>query len=492
MTILTDLTELTAPARGDLLYMVNAPGSTPVDRKVTVQSLLGGTFLVAASNAPDAIKRRADWVCDGVNDEVEIQSAIDALPAIGGKIEFSAGTFTLDSVNELDHPGASFLEYAAVVISESHGPVDLAGGVGTTFKWAAGQPKWSTMFLVRSIVAPRVASTVIRGIEFDGNSGNQDQIWEAFGLITISNLSEIVGNESVMIQDCFFHDWARAGGAIYVGAYCEKIHILDNKFHYESAMCIRTHAPLFDIRGNLFLGVYDDSLSCAVSCYTADLNQTRTEQSIISGNRFRNGTVGVRIEGGQDIIIANNTFRDLSNGGYAVDIRGYIDAAWQSEADRNIIHDNVVYNCSRGIRVQAASTAGCRLNHIHDNTIIEGATRDLVTGIYEAGASNLNNTIESNTIVGATTPIDASGPGVVVRGNHGHVTESHGAAAAVADGGTIAHGCAATPASVQVSGSVAGEIVTVTSVDATNITVAVKTAAGEAGTAQTVYWRAWV
>jgi hypothetical protein len=45
---------------------------------------------------------------------------------------------------------------------------------------------------------------------------------------------------------------------------------------------------------------------------------------------------------------------------------------------------------------------------------------------------------------------------------------------------------------VTVSGSVAGEIVPVTSIDATNITVAIKKPDGSAGTAQTVYWRAEV
>ena len=64
--------------------------------------------------------------------------------------------------------------------------------------------------------------------------------------------------------------------------------------------------------------------------------------------------------------------------------------------------------------------------------------------------------------------------------------------ATVADGGTIAHGCTATPTVAVVSGSVAGEIVTVTSIGATNITVAIKDNDGSGGTTQTIYWRAYV
>lgn len=60
--------------------------------------------------------------------------------------------------------------------------------------------------------------------------------------------------------------------------------------------------------------------------------------------------------------------------------------------------------------------------------------------------------------------------------------------ATVGDGGTIAHGLPVTPTVITVSGAVAGEIVTATA-DATNITVAIKTHTGAAGTSQAVSWR---
>lgn len=67
-----------------------------------------------------------------------------------------------------------------------------------------------------------------------------------------------------------------------------------------------------------------------------------------------------------------------------------------------------------------------------------------------------------------------------------------GTAASIADGGTIAHGCGSTPTVVSVIGSVANEIVAVTTLDGTNITVAIKKRAdGTAGTTQTIYWSAF-
>lgn len=58
----------------------------------------GQTFylLVAASNAPAAVKAKADYVCDGTADNVEIQAAIDAAKAQGGGVvQLSAGAFSL-------------------------------------------------------------------------------------------------------------------------------------------------------------------------------------------------------------------------------------------------------------------------------------------------------------------------------------------------------------------------------------------------------------
>lgn len=60
--------------------------------------LAAATFyqLVAASNAPASVQSRAQYVCDGTADDVQIQAAIDAAKANGGGIvQLSGGTFHL-------------------------------------------------------------------------------------------------------------------------------------------------------------------------------------------------------------------------------------------------------------------------------------------------------------------------------------------------------------------------------------------------------------
>ncbi|MBU0572194.1 hypothetical protein KKH23_03295 [Patescibacteria group bacterium] len=53
----------------------------------------GAAFVVTASDASTLAKQQADYVCDGTADEVEIQAAIDALPAGGGTICLLGGNF---------------------------------------------------------------------------------------------------------------------------------------------------------------------------------------------------------------------------------------------------------------------------------------------------------------------------------------------------------------------------------------------------------------
>ncbi|WP_243670103.1 hypothetical protein [Methanoculleus chikugoensis] len=52
------------------------------------------TIIVAASDSSAASKAGADYICDGIDDQYEIQAAIDALPpARGGTVQLTEGTF---------------------------------------------------------------------------------------------------------------------------------------------------------------------------------------------------------------------------------------------------------------------------------------------------------------------------------------------------------------------------------------------------------------
>ncbi|WP_214020432.1 CARDB domain-containing protein [Methanoculleus sp.] len=54
--------------------------------------------IVAASDSSAADKASADYICDGVNDHVEIQAALNALPSSGGVVLLTSGTYNCAGV----------------------------------------------------------------------------------------------------------------------------------------------------------------------------------------------------------------------------------------------------------------------------------------------------------------------------------------------------------------------------------------------------------
>jgi parallel beta-helix repeat protein len=53
------------------------------------------TLYVAASDALDRSRAQADFLCHGIADQVEINQALNALPAVGGRVVLSEGQFIL-------------------------------------------------------------------------------------------------------------------------------------------------------------------------------------------------------------------------------------------------------------------------------------------------------------------------------------------------------------------------------------------------------------
>ncbi len=99
---LSELIELsTIPASGDEVYIRDvSEAAANESRRITVANLLGGvartaTLVVAANDSSDKSKAGADYVCGVTDDDVQIQAALDALPATGGKVMLLEGTFNV-------------------------------------------------------------------------------------------------------------------------------------------------------------------------------------------------------------------------------------------------------------------------------------------------------------------------------------------------------------------------------------------------------------
>ena len=96
---------ITDYAKTDLVHLKIDPyGGEPSSQATPVSNFFGKartTITVAASNTTNATGR-ADYECDGTADDVQIQEAIDALPAAGGRVLLLEGTYQISATIELD------------------------------------------------------------------------------------------------------------------------------------------------------------------------------------------------------------------------------------------------------------------------------------------------------------------------------------------------------------------------------------------------------
>ena len=106
---------------------------------------------IASSEASTRVKSRADYVCDGTDDHVDIQAAIDSLPeqsgeqfsVSGGTVELSAGSFHLggsidcqDKIVNLVGAGMSSTE---LTLQDGVDDDVLVVGTGTQQGWPSGR-----------------------------------------------------------------------------------------------------------------------------------------------------------------------------------------------------------------------------------------------------------------------------------------------------------------------------------------------------------------
>ncbi len=66
--------------------------------------------IVAASDSNAAEKAKASYICDGVNDHVQIQQALNTLPGSGGTVRLAGGTYNL--AGNIEPPARAVLEGA--------------------------------------------------------------------------------------------------------------------------------------------------------------------------------------------------------------------------------------------------------------------------------------------------------------------------------------------------------------------------------------------
>jgi parallel beta-helix repeat protein len=388
------------------------------------------TIVVAASDSSEKSKAQADYVCDGTADDVEIQSAINALPATGGKIQLTEGTFVLnaDATFYLNDSKCAFL------IQKNN--VEFAGTKGTILKFADGinvSDGAENVYLSMMVLDGENIS--VHDIRFNGNAAN----------ITAWMISGI---------------WMGSGTGSYIGMY---IDISGNYFEeFDFAMWSDGGSSLFNIHDNMI---------CPITNGRGIALHNSPSKSIVANNIIANATYinqGIFLDSVDGVIVTGNYIQGASVNGIEI----------YDSVNYCIISNNVIQNgTGRAITMHDKGSEESSINfNVIQGNIFSNITQGIATTAYVRNTSIINNTFYN-----CTTPMNNMGSNTLIKNNIGYITENTGTATITAPATTVdvTHGLAAAPTRVLLSPTTAtaGKQYYVSAKDATTFTITIDSAA---------------
>ena len=360
-----------------------------VTRNLIAETGRTATIVVAASNSLPRSKAQADFVADGVDDNLTIQAAIDALPPGGGKVLLMEGTF------HMAHSGRS--PHASVILDR---PNTTLSGVGTgtvlRLKNAAGTTG-GRMILLLEAASP----SIVRDLKVDGNRANNPDLiyppgyvaatmWNNTGSIfermKILNMPGhglgITAGEGNKIINNQILNHAADGIAVdgtttteATGNIISTNLIMDKPGGLSrDGIDIGSYAP-----GNVVIG--NTSIGDNIGIHVGSPGNT------IQGNTIINAVnLGILLNPSASLsTVTGNIFR--GSGGIAIDVH----------SNQNLFSGNVLYENSRTSSAVVFLIRGC-FNLIQGNQIRGGGVHIPPYGVkFIPGATN--NTIRDNDIV---------------------------------------------------------------------------------------------
>lgn len=288
------------------------------------------TLTVAANDSSAEVKARADYVCDGVADEIEINQALTDLPVSEGEVRLMEGTFNI---------AAPITPPASAKLS----------GLG-----------WSTIINgtavvgVTNAIVPAGANVTISDLQIQfaagaGDAGSRPNgIFNDADYLWVENVW-ITGDVSVADDTS---DLRQNGICIDGGSFC-KISNCRCETSDRNGICINGAAGLYNTiegcscEGNTQAGilVIGGAINNVIDGCIARNNTTQgieisaSDENIISNCQCHtNGNIGIFIYRSSYCVVDGNLVSDNTHDGIAVLGDGTADA------DYNIVNNNVCYN----------------------------------------------------------------------------------------------------------------------------------------------------
>lgn len=202
------------------------------------------TYVVAASDAPATVKAQADYVCDGMADDVQIEAALNVDTTTDVYIRLVGSLFTIAS--ELTITGS---QYRTITIEGEAPSLDYRYYLGTTLKLADNAN--CNMFANADDVSFR--SLFLRNLSLDGNNANNTSgngiyannhlligDWGNIGLfcVTIQNFKEsginVPAGETTGLTASGINVGFNGGYGAYI-AYGQMVLISGNNWFHDNA-----------------------------------------------------------------------------------------------------------------------------------------------------------------------------------------------------------------------------------------------------------------
>ena len=356
------------------LSPLNGSGTVTINGTLAAKTSGGATIVVAAVDSSAKGKLQADYVGDGTDDDVTIETAIAALPATGGTVVLLDGTYSIGD-------GAG----DGIDITKSN--VTITGAGRSTVLQRQGDTASNDGVITVGNGSTAYSGVVISNLFIDGQETLYSGIQNVGILFTTDITQSTITNTWIDRNDGY--------GIYFLGSASDTANnnITGNVITNNDAVGIQisdsSHNRITNnhIEGN----AGDGGVSIASS----------SNYNIIEGNNISsNSNYGILVASGTYNSVLSNTFNSSSNitifllsdnntiNGNTIISSGHVSIDIQSDKN-TITGNNIISSTNSGI-----SMSGADSNTITGNNINEvGAGLD---GIYMAGSDN--NIISGNKI----------------------------------------------------------------------------------------------
>ncbi len=340
------------------------------------------TKVVAASNSSDLGKKQADYACDGTDDQVEIQAAIDAVDAVGGGcVLLLEGNYSISDT----------IDVASNLIIRGMGTntiLTLADGVDDKHMFS-------------NIELPRSRTHLtIENLRMEGNFANT--VGSSGGIFfEHSGVEQAV--DHFTLRNCYIRDFRYN----LVHLYTYSHYFIFEGNHFESTnnvgIYIDNHSDHGIITHNYFQDCYIMVDTCSYLNITQ--NQFYGDSDFSAFLQFQRGAT-------HNIIDSNVSLREGAGVQPFITLLG-MNWGGNPAMEYYKITNNLIVGGSSGIRLKRMATPSAEVK----NNLIAGNFVDCSIGIELIGADN--NTVQGNKAIGCTKgiSIDSESDDNLVLGN---------------------------------------------------------------------------